>query len=136
MKNVILAAVLTASLAAPAAAQMHGSMSGMSQAQMQQMQQMHRQLRSAVLAYLTPEHKALLGRIAAELATSADPNYDAAASRLDAALSPGEKQNIMTAANAALTKMQSMRPDMRTPTLTAGGVVLMLAVGHPDMPAH
>lgn len=142
MKYVIVAAVLAASLAAPAFAQMQAPMPAMSAAQMQQMRQMHEQLRSQILGYLTPASKALLAQIAGELATSPNPNYDAAASRLDGALSATEKKNILDAANAMHAKIRSMmstmpnRPpghpmmDDKNRQLTAGGVVLMAAVGH------
>lgn len=130
MKHVMLAALLAAFAAAPAAAQMH-PMPQMSPAQMQQMRQMHEQLRTQVLGYLTPAHKALLAQVVGDLATTANPNYDAAASRLDAALSPAEKKNILGAASEMHTRMQAMSPNMPSPPpMTAGGILLMLAFGH------
>lgn len=141
MKYIILAAALAASLAAPGFAQTQAPMPAMSAAQMQQMRQMHEQLRSQILGYLTPSSKALLAQIAGELATSPNPNYDAAASRLDGALSATEKKNILDAANVMRAKMRSMmssmpnappgHPMMDTDKqLTPGGIVLMVAVEH------
>ena len=138
MKHVLLAAVLAASLAVPGLAQQHGPMmSRMSSAQMQQLRQMHVQVRSQILGYLTPAHKALLAQIAGQLAISPNPDYDAAASRLDAALSASEKQNIMNAGNAAMTKMRAMMTKQsgsmmpqHMEHMTAGGILLMVAVGH------
>lgn len=142
MRHVILAAALAAALAAPAFAQMHGHMPAMNASQMQQMEQMHRQLRSQVLGYLTPAHTALLAQIAGQLATSPNPDYDAAASRLDAALSASEKSNIMNAANAVHARMRTMMKNMPNlppghpmiegmhERMTAGGVLLMLTMGH------
>ncbi len=139
MKRLLLAAALAALTAAPAAAQHPGPMtSHMSSAQMQQMRQMHQQLRAQLLNDLTPAHKALLAQVAGRLATSTNPDYDAAAARLDAALSPAEKTHILSAASAMRAKVQSMMPKdhpaMGGEHLTPGGILLMLTGGHgPEM---
>lgn len=52
------------------------------------------QARTAILAALTPAHRELLAKIVGELAIAPDPNLDAAAARLDAALFPAEVQAI------------------------------------------
>lgn len=138
MRHVIFAVLLVGSLAVPALAQQHRAMMPeMSSAQMQQLRQMHMQVRSQILGYLTPAHKTLLAQIAGQLAISPNPDYDGAASRLDAALSPSEKQNVMNAANAAMAKMRAMMAahsgsmmPQHMEHMTAGGIVLMVAVGH------
>lgn len=146
MKHLVLIAALAAFTVAPAAAQ---SPPMPTHAQMQQMAQMHRQVRAQILGALTPAHKALLAQIAGELATSVDPNYDAAAARLDAALTSAEKQRIGAAAESMHAKMRSMMHGnmmsmppgaarmMNGKMPTAGGLLLMLTAGHgPEMMMH
>jgi len=109
-----------------------------------QMQQIHQAERAQILAALTPAHKALVANVIGELAISATPDYDAAAKRLDAALSAGERQGVLNAAATARAKstaiMQSIAPEhmggpglqMRTmPAQTAGQILLRLAA--PEM---
>jgi hypothetical protein len=164
MKHAILAAALAAFTPAVAGAQQSAMPAAsarpmMTPAQRQQMRamrtqfmQMHRQLRSQVLSDLTPAHKALLSQVAGQLAVSPDPNFDAAANQLDAALSADEKQKIVSAAQSMRSRLRSMVQSMPLPPMggrgmmerrgmrmengrmTAGGIVLMLAVGHgPEM---
>ncbi len=61
-----------------------------------------------MLAALTPAHRELLAKVVGELAISPDPNFDAAAARLDAALSPAEVQALgrVEAAKRAETATQ------------------------------
>jgi hypothetical protein len=148
MKHLIFAAILAVFTPAVGYAQQ----SPMPDAMRTQFMQMHRQLRSQILSVLTPAHKALLAQIAGQLAVSPNPNFDAAANQLDAVLSATEKQKIMSAAQAMRSKVRSMVESMpRRPMdghgmmerrgmrmenggMTAGGIVLMLAVGHgPEM---
>jgi hypothetical protein len=112
---------------------------GMQPMMMQQMRahmlQMHQQLRTEVLGALTPAHKALLASIAGELATATTPDFHAAADRLDAALSPAEKQAIVSAAQSMRANMQSLMQSTHVPNMpmqqmshgrmTAGAIVLM-----------
>lgn len=58
-------------------------------------EQLHRQGRSEMLGVLTPEHRQLLGQVAATLATSPDADLESAARQLDAALSAGEARSIV-----------------------------------------
>jgi hypothetical protein len=78
------------------------------------MQSLHRAERSQMLAALTPQHRVLLAGIAGQLATSVDPDYDAAAQRLNSSLSGAESQAVVRAAqNAARERrriMESMMP--------------------------
>jgi hypothetical protein len=78
-----------------------------------QMETLHRNERTQLLAALTPQHRALLASIAGELTTSATPDYDAAAKRLDAALSPSESQAVLRAAQNARTQARSIMRNMR-----------------------
>lgn len=96
----------------------------------QQMEQIHKQARAEILGALTPAHKSLLATVAGQLATSVNPDYNAAAQRLDAALSSGEKQKIVAAAQSAMAKaraaMEAMRAQMPQepggPMMRAGGM--------------
>ncbi len=63
----------------------------------QQMVDQQRDFRRTVLAALTPDHRALLSRIIGEMAVADDPDPPTAAARLNAALSPAEKQTIIGA---------------------------------------
>lgn len=72
------------------------------------MMQMHQQMRTTMLAALTPQNRTLLGTVAGQLATSATPDVKAAAAQLDAALSPAEKQAILSQHQAMVQQMQSM----------------------------
>jgi hypothetical protein len=78
-----------------------------------QMETLHRNERTQILAALTPQHRALLASIAGELTTSATPDYDAAAKRLDAALSPSESQAVLRAAQNFRTQARSIMQNMR-----------------------
>lgn len=105
-----------------------------------QMQQIHNAERAQILAALTPAHKALVASVIGQLAISATPDYEAAAKRLDAALSGAERQGILNAAQTARTRsmaiMQSANPDRMAgePVRTmqqpdAGHILLGLAGG-------
>lgn len=80
-----------------------------------QMQQIHSTERAQILAALTPAHKALVANVIGQLAISPTPDYDAAAKRLDAALSGAERQSILNAAQSARSRsmalMQNVGPD-------------------------
>jgi len=56
--------------------------------------QTHRQGRIAMLGALTQPHRELLARVVGELAIAPEPDIDAAATQLDAALTPAEVQTI------------------------------------------
>jgi hypothetical protein len=159
MKHVFLAAVAALALtAAPALAQMGPPPGTPGPAMRQQFEQMHRQMmqihqraRTTILAALTPEHKALLAQVVGQLAIANTPDVDAAAARLDAALSSGEKQAILNAARTAHSQMrgamQAMRNAMPPPPpdhgmmmrmhenepQDPGHILLLIAMPHPDM---
>lgn len=129
----------------------------------QQFQQIHSRMqqirtaeRSQILGALTPANRSLLATVAGQLATSVTPDYKGAASRLDAALSAGEKQAIINAAQSARTQMHSMMQSMRAQmpaqpnrpappemgehhaqrTPDAGRILLGLAIGGEGMGMH
>jgi hypothetical protein len=151
MKPVLFAAVAAFTLsAAPALAQVAPPPGPPNPAMRQQMMRIHQTARTSILAALTPAHKALLAQVVGELAISNSPDVDAAASRLDAALSSGEKQAILNAARTAHSQMQSEMRSMHNampnpppghPMMgmhekelqDPGQILLLLAVPHPDM---
>src|SRR5208283_1895551 len=66
-------------------------------ANFQQMETLHKQYRAQVLGALTPAHKQLYAAVVGNLAIAASPDPKAAAAKLDAALSTGEKTAIINA---------------------------------------
>jgi hypothetical protein len=88
-----------------------------------QMENVRRTERSQILGALTPAHRALLGSVAGELATAVEPNYDAAAKRLDSVLSAGESQAIVRAAQNADRQRRTIAESMMPPPPPDGQVM-------------
>ena len=80
---------------------------------MQQMRQLHQQARIAMLNSLSPASRNLLASVVGQLAISPNPDFDAAANRLDAALSPGEKTAILNAHQSLFTQMRTLHEQLR-----------------------
>jgi len=74
----------------------------------QQMQQLMSQARSRVLGSITPAHRQLLAQIVGNLAIAPNPDRDAATKQLNAALSPGEAQAVLSTHQAAMQQMTSI----------------------------
>ena len=74
----------------------------------QQLAQLHAQARAKVLAALSPAHRALLGQIVGSLAIAPNPDPDAAVKQLNATLSPGEAQAIVSTHAAAEQQMHAL----------------------------
>lgn len=79
----------------------------------QQSEHLRVQTHAAMLAALTPGHRALLARIAGDLAVSSNPDPRAAAQQLDAALSPSERQSVLAAQQSFMSQMRSLHEQMR-----------------------
>lgn len=79
-----------------------------------QMKQIHDAERAQMLNALTPQHKTLLATVVGRIATSVNPDVDGAAKQLDAALSSGEKQAVVSAAQTARTKERALFESMRS----------------------
>lgn len=77
-----------------------------------QMERIHRSARTQVLAALTPAHRALLASIVGQLAIAAHPDEKAAAARLDAALSPGERGAVQRIHDSTRTQMRDVMRQM------------------------
>lgn len=101
MKHVFMALLLALVAPSVAFAQQPGPMGP-------GMMSLHNQARTAVLNALTPAHKALLSSIVGGLAVAASPDPDAAAAKLDAALSATEKQQILAAVASMRDHMHAM----------------------------
>ena len=99
-----------------------------------------RSARAQMLDALTPAHRTLLASVAGALATSDAPDPRAAASQLDAALSPGEAQAIVAVATGLRDRMRAMAgappaprnapsgAPARTRTVDAGAALLRAAM--------
>lgn len=74
----------------------------------QQMEQLHTQARSKILGALTPAHRELLAQIVGSLAIAPNPDPDAAVRQLNAALSPGEAQAVLSAHSAVEQQMRAI----------------------------
>ena len=74
----------------------------------QQFEQLHAQVRAKVLGTLNPAHRTLLAEVVGSLAVAANPDPDAAAKQLDAALSPAEAQAVLSIHSAAMSQVRSI----------------------------
>ncbi|MGP6188776.1 MAG: hypothetical protein ACLPSH_01630 [Vulcanimicrobiaceae bacterium] len=79
------------------------------------------QARSQMLGALTPEHRALLAKVVGQLAVSTNPDPEAAARQLDAALSPSEGKAVLAAEENAHTQMRSLMQGAREHGARPGG---------------
>jgi hypothetical protein len=71
--------------------------------------------RFRMLAALSPAHLALLSGVIGELAIEQSPDIDNAAKRLNAALSPAEKRNVLAAESYKIAAVHKALNDMLTP---------------------
>jgi hypothetical protein len=79
-----------------------------------QEEQLHQQMRYQILSALTPNHRRELGMLIGELAVAPNPDLQAAATRIDRALSSSEQQRILAAHQAFETQSRQLRDQMRT----------------------
>jgi hypothetical protein len=138
----------------PGAPPMERRERGMMRPDMSQMMALHKQFRAKVLAAITPAHRNLLASLVGQLAISSNPDPRGAIAKLDAALSSGEKQAILSAAQsfrsqmraareAAMAKLRAANPNMPSPrpmpsgmqrerrTPDAGALLFMIVAGGP-----
>jgi hypothetical protein len=113
MKRLFLIFTLAFAVPAIALAQQDPGQSSQTRSQMranfQQMETLHKQYRAQVLGALTPAHKQLYASVVGNLAIAASPDPRAAAAKLDAALSSGEKTAIINADTQFRTAMKAQR---------------------------
>lgn len=123
-----------------------------------QEQQLHQQMRYRVLSALTPVHRRELASLIGALAIEPDPDFRAAATRIDRALMSSERQQILSAHQNFETQSRQLHEQMRTELqsqlpaahpswnkgpmnasrrqprqLDAGTIVLMTLTPHPAM---
>ena len=75
---------------------------------------LHKQLRSQLLGALSPAHRSAVGQVIGDLAVSASPDPGAAAKRIDAVLSSGERQAILAAHSSFAEQSRSLMEQMRS----------------------
>jgi len=104
----------------------------------QQMQQLMSQTRSRVLGSITPAHRQLLAQIVGNLAISPNPNWDAAAKQLNAALSPAEAQAVLSTHNASRQQMVSIMQSahQRMESILTAQQRSGVQNGHPNESTH
>ena len=78
----------------------------------EQVMQARMQARSQMLGALSAQHRTLLANVVGSLAIAPSPNVLTAAQQLDAALSPQEKQAIVTAESSFRSQMRSAMQNM------------------------
>ena len=74
---------------------------------------LHTQLRSQILGALSPAHRSAVAQAIGDLAVSASPDPAAAAKRIDAALSPNERQAILSAHQSFAQQNRALMEQMR-----------------------
>lgn len=80
---------------------------------MSQEEQLHQQMRVQILQSLTPVHRREVGATIGDLAISPNPDPATAARRIDAMLSPGERQRILSAHNSFRSQSMQLHDQMR-----------------------
>ncbi len=78
-----------------------------------QEEQLHQQMRFDVLEAMTPMHRRAVGATIGDLAIESNPDPAAAAKRIDAILSPGERQRIVAAHSSFFAQSRQLREQMR-----------------------
>lgn len=96
----------------------------------QQEMQLHQQMRSQILASLSPVHLRAVAATIGNLAVEENPDPQAAAKRLDLILSGSERQRVMAAHDAFKTQSMALHQQMRTELQNE------MPAGHPAMDQH
>jgi hypothetical protein len=76
--------------------------------------QLHDQMRSQILLGLTPVHRRAIAAEIGNLVISPNPDIDAAAKQIDAILSPGERQLIISAHTAYASQARRLHEQMKS----------------------
>ena len=112
MKHIVAFAIALTFLAPAFAIAQPNTTSGPNDQAWGQMFTLRQQERSQMLAALTPAHRRLLSAAVGELAISPQPNPDAIAAKLNAALSPREKHTILKLHHETDTAIISLMQNM------------------------
>ncbi len=73
---------------------------------------MHQQMRSQILAALSPDHRTAVAGVIGEMVISENPDPVAAAKQIDGILSPGEQRAILAAHTSFVTQSQQLMQQM------------------------
>jgi hypothetical protein len=76
--------------------------------------QMHQQMRSQILAALSPGHRTAVAGVIGEMVIAENPDPVAAAKQIDGILSPGEQQAILAAHTSFVTQSQQLMQQMHS----------------------
>jgi hypothetical protein len=79
-----------------------------------QEKQLHQQMRAQILTAMTPVQRRAVAATIGDLAIEPNPDPVAAAKRLDAILSPGERQRIIAAHSTFQSQSRQLHDQMRT----------------------
>jgi len=93
-----------------------------------QEEQLYQQMRFQILNALSPVHRRAVGATIGDLAIAPNPDLTAAAKRLDALLSPGERQRVLAAHSGFFTQSLALHEQMRSEMSSE-----MPAGSHPPM---
>lgn len=74
----------------------------------EQMTELYRTSRAKMLDALTPQHRQLLANVVGQLAIAPNPDRRAATEQLDAALTPAEKQAVLSIHQNAIDQLHAM----------------------------
>jgi hypothetical protein len=96
-----------------------------------QEEQLHQQMRFQILSAMSPVHRRAVGATIGDLAIAPNPDLTAAAKRLDALLSPGERQRVLAAHTAFFTQSLQLHDQMRSELRSE-----MPAADHPPSTKH
>jgi hypothetical protein len=93
--------------------------------------QLRQQMRGQILETLSAVHRRAVAAEIGNLVVSPNPDPDATAKRIDAILSPGERERIIQAHQAFATQSMQLHEQMKTQIQQQG-----MPVGHPSMGDH
>lgn len=96
----------------------------------QQMEQLHQQMRSQILSTLSSVQRREVATVIGELAIAPNPDFQAAAKRIDAVLPSGTQGRILASLATFRDQLRQLRDQMRTQLQSE------MPAGHPDGVNH
>jgi len=96
---------------------------------------MHEQLRSQILAALTPDHRAAVASAIGDMVIAASPDPSATAKQIDGILSPGEQQKVVSLHETFVTQSQALMQQLHAQLARQGSGAQWYATNasHPMM---
>jgi hypothetical protein len=98
---------------APPNAERHQAMAAAMRQARSQAEQIHLEARAQMLAALSPAHRQLFADVVGELAIAQSPDVEGAARKIDVALSAGERSQIASIHQTAMTQLNALHESMR-----------------------